>query len=597
MMKEHIAHMVRNQAARYGSKEVFRFKDKSDNSFKSYSWSEFTRDADKVSRSLIALGFGHESLVGIFSDNRLEWTLTDIGTLAIRAIVVPFFGTASKSQVKYIVDETEMQIIFAGNQEQFEKSLWLLDHTDSLKKIIAFPGVTATDDPRCLPWEEFIKLGEDQLFGDELELFYEQSQPLDIATILYTSGTTGEPKGVMLGHDNFMECFIIHDHRLDITDQDVSLCFLPLSHVFERTWTFYLMHCGAVNVFLENPREVINTLPIANPTVMCTVPRFFEKTYDGILVEMAKWPKIKRTIFEWAIAVGHQCSEYRKKSAKLPAGLQYKHKIAEMLVFKKLRLVFGKNIRQMPCAGAAIREDLLRFFHAAGLQVNYGYGATETTATVSCFKNDDYEFESCGTVMPGLQVKFTEDGEIMVKGPTVFKGYYKKPQETDIALKDGWYLTGDQGRFSDEGNLVMIDRIKDLFKTSVGKYVSPQKLELLIGQENHIEQVIVVGDNKKYVSALIVPSFEHLKAIAEKLGLDPADRKKLVTHEAVLALFQELLDRLQVDLTPYEKVVKFTLLTEPFTIENEAMTSTLKLRRKAIVRQYSAEIELMYSAG
>lgn len=596
-MKEHLAHMIRARAARYGLKEVFRFKDHQDNSFKSYSWNEFKQDADKVSRSLIALGFGHEDPIGIFSDNRLEWTLADIGVLAIRGVVVPFFGTASTSQVKYIVDETEMQIMFVGNQDQLEKAVWLLDHSSTLKKIILFPGNRASDDERCINWENFIELGRDPQFGDKLEVIYEQAQPRDLATILYTSGTTGEPKGVMLGHDNFMECFIIHDNRLDITEKDVSLCFLPLSHIFERTWTFYLLHAGAVNVFLENPREVIKTLPVANPTVMCTVPRFFEKTHEGILVEMAKWPEKKKQIFEWAISVGHQCIEYRKKSAKLPFALQFKHKLAEALVLKKLRRVFGKNIRQMPCAGAAIREDLLRFFHATGLQVNYGYGATETTATVSCFKNDRYEFESCGTVMPGLSVKFSEEGEIMVKGPTVFRGYYKKPEETNKVLKDGWYMTGDKGHFTSDGNLVMADRIKDLFKTSVGKYVSPQKLELIIGQEKDIEQVVVIGDNRKYVSALIVPSFEHLKPLLAKHGLDPADWKNLMKDEAILSHFQEKLDTIQADITPYERVVKFTLLHEPFSIENSAMTSTLKLRRKIIAEQYREQIELMYSAG
>jgi long-chain acyl-CoA synthetase len=596
-MKEHIAHMVRDRAVRFGSREVFRFRDKKENVYKSYSWTEFTSDVDKVSRALISLGFGHESHIGIFSDNRLEWTITDIGILAIRGIVVPFFGTASGSQVKYIVDETEMQIMFVGNQEQLNKAIWLLDHSGSLQKIVIFPDGAQSDDKRCISWIDFIKLGEDPLFSAELEQHYEQAQPFDLATILYTSGTTGEPKGVMLGHDNFMECFVIHDNRLDITDKDVSLCFLPLSHIFERTWTFYLMYCGTVNVFLENPRDVISVLPIANPTVMCTVPRFFEKTYEGIQVETAKWPKIKKHIFDWAISVGHQCIEYRKTSSELPSGLKFKHKIAEKLVLKKLRHVFGKNMRQMPCAGAAIREDLLRFLHATGLFVNFGYGATETTATVACFKNDRYEFESCGTVMPGLAVKFSGEGEIMVKGPTVFRGYYKKPEETAKSLKDGWYMTGDKGFFTSDGNLVMTDRLKDLFKTSVGKYVSPQKLELLLGQEKFIEQVIVVGDNRKYVSALIVPSFENLKSVAEKLGLDPADRKSLVAHESVIRLFQEKLDQAQVEVTPYERVVKFTLLTEPFSVENSAMTSTLKLRRKVIAEKYKDQIELMYSAG
>ena len=596
-MTAHIAHMVKDRAARFGSKEVFRFRETGKQTFKSCNWNEFSEAVDKVSKSLLALGFGFESKIGIFSDNRLEWTLTDVGALAIRSVVVPFFGTASRTDVKYIVDETEMQIVFTGNQEQLDKAIWVLENSKYLKKIVIFPGMAKSDNEHCITWENFLKLGEDQFFNNKLEEIYKEAEPEDLATILYTSGTTGEPKGVMLGHDNFMNCFQIHDWRLDITDKDVSLCFLPLSHVFERTWTFYLMHCGAVNIFLENPKEVIATLPLANPTVMCTVPRFFEKTFEGIQREKDKWPTIKQNIFDWSISIGHQVSEYRKTSSPIPPALRFRHKIAEKLVLKKLRLVFGKNLRQTPCAGAAIREDLLRFFHATGLFVNYGYGATETTATVSCFKNDEYEFECCGTVMPGLTVKMSDEGEIMVKGPTVFKGYFKKPEETAKALQDGWYMTGDQGHLTEKGNLVMTDRIKDLFKTSVGKYVSPQKLELLLGKEKAIEQVLVIGDNRKYISALIVPSFDHLKMIAEEKGIDHSDRKKLLAHDHIQAHFQERLDILHTDVTPYERIVKFTLLSEPFSIENNGMTSTLKLKRKVIAEQYKEEIELMYLAG
>lgn len=596
-MKQHIAHMIKDRAARFGSREVFRYRENPGGTFKSYHWTEFTRDTDKVSRALISLGFGHGSPIGIFSDNRLEWSLSDIGIMAIRGIVVPFFGTASVAQIKYIVDETEMQLLFAGNQEQVDKALKLFEHPTTLKKIVYYRKDVQTADDRCISWEDFLKLGEDPLFATELARCYEEAQPFDLATILYTSGTTGEPKGVMLGHDNFMECFKIHDDRLDVNENDVSMCFLPLSHIYERTWTFYLMYRGTVNTFLENPRDVISVLPVVNPTLMCTVPRFFEKTYEGIQAETAKWPSVKKRIFDWAIATGHKRNEYRRLSEKLPFGLGIQSAVAEKLVLRKLRNIFGKNIRVMPCAGAAIREDLLRFFHATGLFVNFGYGATETTATVSCYKSDWWEFESCGTVMPGLQVKFSEAGEIMVKGPTIFRGYYKKPEATREVLIDGWYMTGDQGKFTPNGNLVMTDRIKDMFKTSGGKYVSPQKIELLLGQENLIEQVIAIGDNRRFVSALIVPSYEHLNPVAIGLGLDPSDRAGLIGHAAIIRLFQERIDKLQEELTPFERVVKFTLLTEPFSIENSAMTSTLKLRRRVIMEKYKDQIEFMYLAG
>lgn len=593
-MTEHLAHMVRDRAARFGSREVFRYKDHKTQTYKNYSWKEFTTDIDRVSRSLIALGYGHESMIGIFSDNRLQWLVTDFGIMAIRGVVVPFFGTASTAQIKYIVDETGMELMFAGNREQLEKARGLIGK-GSLKKIVYYdPGLESSDE-HCISWEEFLKLGESEIFATELEQFYRDAQPLDLATILYTSGTTGEPKGVMLGHDNFMETFKYHDERLDISPDDTSMCFLPLSHVFERTWSFYLLHCGAVNAINENPREVIQNLPLANPTVMCTVPRFFEKTHEGIIAETNKWPKVKKKIFDWALAVGHRRNEYRRVSEKMPFGLNLQTALAEKLVLKKLRSIFGKNIRMMPCAGAAIREELLRFFNATGFFVNFGYGATETTATVSCYKSDRWEFESCGTVLPGVTVKLSENNEIMVKGPTIFRGYYKKPEATAEALKDGWYMTGDQGAFTPEGNLVMTDRIKDMFKTSGGKYISPQKIELMLGQDNLIEQAVAIGDNRKFVSALIVPSFEHLKPFAEKLGLDINDKASLVRNEAIISLIQERLDVIQADVTSYEKVVRFTLLPEAFSIENNAMTSTLKLRRKVINENYREEIDRMYS--
>ena len=370
-----------------------------------------------------------------------------------------------------------------------------------------------------MAWEEFCKLGKGEQYTSALNHLLFEAKPDDLATILYTSGTTGEPKGVMLGHDNFMFCFGIHDQRIDVTEKDVSFCFLPLSHIFERTWSFYIMYRGAVNCFLENPKTVIDELPVVKPTLMCTVPRFFEKTFEGIQAERAKWPSVKKKIFDWSISVGHRYVEFRKKGEKPPVLLKVKRSIADKLVLKKLRAIFGGNMISMPVSGAAIRIELLKFFNATGIFVNFGYGATETTATVSCYKADNWEFESCGSIMPGIEVKISDEGEILVKGKTIFRGYYKKPEETRAALQDGWYKTGDKGNFTAEGNLVMADRIKDLFKTSVGKYVSPQKIELLLGKDKYIEQVMAIGDNLKYVTALIVPSFENLKPHHKELGI------------------------------------------------------------------------------
>lgn len=592
-MEDHLVQMFRNRAAVFGNKLVFRYHDLDTNSLQNYTWHQGLRIVNALARGLLSFSHGPGSMIGIFSDNRPEWTLADLAILSVGGVVVPFFSTASKQQVKYIVDETAMELMFVGNNEQLEKGLWLLENCESLDTIVLMPSVTKhIISEYVLRWDQLTKAGDKAVFDMRLEEAVEAINEDQVATILYTSGTTGEPKGVMLTHENFMSCMQIHDKRLNVGPDDVSLCFLPLSHVFERSWTYYMIHKGAINVYLENPREVISELSYVKPTLMCAVPRFFEKTYNGILAEEAKWPSSKRKLFNRAIKIGYKVSEYKSRNASLPLLLKLSWKLADKLVLKKLRMVFGGNIRSMPCSGAAIRPELLRFFHAAGIFVNYGYGASETTATVSCFRHDHYEFGSCGTIMPDVNVKISEQGEILVKGATIFKGYYKKPELTSSILRDGWYHTGDKGNFTLQGNLVMEDRINDLFKTSGGKYVSPQKIELLIGQDPFVEQVVVIGDNRKFISAIIVPSMAALAKHFDAAVL--AGHDEIIEDESVVKFFQERLSDLQQELTPFERVVKFVLLKELFSVENDALTSTLKVKRKAVARSYSHLIEAIY---
>lgn len=596
-MKEHIVSMVLEHASCFNSKEVFKYKKRNSNEYGSISWSTFANESLKVSRALLSLGFKGKENIGIFSENRPEWVISDIGILGIRGVVVPFYATSSKQQLKYIVDETQMRLIFVGSKEQYEKALWLLDNTETIKFIVVYdPGIAPNND-KCIDWNTFCSLDENNLRANELSQLMNESQPEDLATIIYTSGTTGEPKGVMLDHATFFHCFRIHDKRVDVTEEDVSACFLPLSHVFERAWTYYILHRGAINAFIDNPREIVNQLPILKPTLMCTVPRFFEKTYEGILLELSKWPSIKRNIFNWTIKIGHKRSAYLSKGQAIPFGLKLKYSIADELVLKKLRNVLGGNIKFMPCAGAAISPTLLRFFHAAGIFVTYGYGATETTATVSCFRTDRYDFDSCGTIMPEVEVKISEEGEILVKGKTLFKGYYNKPEETKKTLIDGWYRSGDKGYITANNDLVMTDRIKDLMKTSVGKYISPQKIELLFSQDPFIEQIIAIGDNHKYVTALIVPSFDMLRKEFDKMELEQMSNSELITKKEILDFYQKRVDKIQEDFTSYEKVVRFKLLSEPFSIQNGMLTNTLKVRRNKLIEIYKNEIEEMYSAG
>ena len=561
----------------------------------SISWTDFIRQVDQVAASLYHFGYDSGENVGIFSNNKPEWLITDLGIMANRGVVVPFYATASASQVKYIIDETGMRLLFVGGNDQLAVARSLLIETETLEMIIVFDPDYESDNPKILPFREFIKIGCSEKFKERKAELESEWQSDDLATIIYTSGTTGEQKGVMLGHDNFLFSFGIHNKRLHVTENDLSMCFLPLSHVFERTWSLYLLHKGATNFILENPREVIEYLPKVKPTLMCTVPRFFDKTYEGIVAEKAKWPGWKQKVFDWSIRVGRHASNYQRTSSPLPSWLKFRYSIANAVVLKKLRQVFGGNIKEMPCAGAAIRPELLRFFHATGIFINYGYGATETTATVSCFRTEEYDFDTCGTIMPDIYVKISDEGEILVKGGTVFKGYYKKPEASAEVLKDGWYYTGDEGKIKQKDALVMTDRIKDLMKTSVGKYVSPQKLELLLGQDDLIEQVITVGDNQKFVTALIVPAIDSLKKLAKIQGIEFKDVKDLLRKNEIIEIFRTRINLHQQDLTPYERVVDFRLLHEPFSIENQAMTSTLKLRRRVITNKYRHLIDEMYS--
>lgn len=589
-MERHIVQMFVNRVNQYDDKEVFRVREK-DKSFSSISWIQAKAKVDAVYASLYALGCKKGEKIGIFSPNCAQWLITDLGILALGGVVVPFYATASQEQLKYIVNETAMEVMFVGNSEQLEIALSLFGTCDSLRQLILFDNYHG-DDPRVTGFDMFLRQGEEHpaTIEENIENIFAD----DLATIIYTSGTTGEPKGVMLAHENFMHCFRIHDDRLNVDENDLSLCFLPLSHVFERLWSHYLLHCGAVNAFLENPREVIEVLPVVKPTLMCTVPRFFDKTYQGIQTEAKKWPAMKQKIFHWSLEMGHKSLPYKSRSEKLPLGLGLRIALADKLVLSKLRGIFGGKIKAMPCSGAAINTEILRFFHAVGIFVNYGYGATETTATVSCFKTDEYHFGSCGTVMPGVEVEIAENGEILVKGKSVFQGYYKKEEATANVLKEGWFYTGDEGYMDNAGNLIMLDRIKDLMKTSVGKYVSPQKLELLLGQDEAVEQIVVVGDNRQYVTALIVPVFAKLVELARKHDISFSDEKELVNSEKIKALLQERFNNLQASLMSYEKVVKFTLLSEPFTIEAGTMTTTLKLRRRSIERNYRQMIDAMY---
>jgi len=596
-MKEHIYSMVSEFSLSRSEREVFRFKDQQKGVYKNILWKDLGGKIEEVARALLSLQFHKDDNIGIISNNRPEWTIADIGITGIRAVVVPIFSSASVKHINYIARETKMRLLFVSSLEDTDKWLKVFNKCTDLKYIVYFErGSNNLTDNRFIFWDDFLKLGSDNKYAEEVKEISSSALSSDLATIIYTSGTTGEPKGVMLDHSNFFFSFAIHNERLFIGENEVSLCFLPLSHIFERAWTYYLLYRGAVNVYFDNPKSVMDVIKEVKPNFMCTVPRLFEKTYEGIRTEYNKWSSLRQYIFRWGLDTGKQVLQYKLEKKKLPFSKKIKSKLADKLVLSKLRDVFGGNIRFLPCAGAAIKKDLLKFFHAAGINITYGYGATETTATVSCFTDDFSRFDTCGKIMPGVKVKIDSNSEIIVKGGTVFKGYYNKPAETTEVLSDGWYRTGDAGFITESNELVMTDRLRDIFKTSSGKMVSPQKLELLISALPWVEQVVVFGDNRKYVTAIIVPSTSGLISAVMELGLQGLSIQEMMEHPKILERFRNQIDRKTADLNPYEKIVKFSLIEKAFSLENDMLTNTLKIKRRMVEEKYASLIEEMYNS-
>ncbi len=590
----HLAKLVRERADKYQNRTALRYK--RDEKWKELSWSEFICEIDYLLYALLNFGIKKYENIGIFSPNMPEWTIADFSIASINAVSIPMYSTDSKERVKYIINETELRILFVGSQYQYDIASELISDCKSLEKIIVFDSsvVLNGSNDNSIYFNNFNKI-DNANNKQELENRLNSLSEEDIATIIYTSGTTGEPKGAIIDHNNLIQTIKIHNQRLDVSDNDVSLSFLPLSHVFERTWLYFCLHNGIIINYLQDPKEIVSYLSEVKPTIMCTVPRFFEKTYSKIYSTKESWPVIKQKIFDWAINIGEICLDKRTDNEKIGTLLRFKLFLAKTLVFDTINRVFGGKIRFMPCAGARLSYDIKRFFHSIGLFINYGYGLTETLATVSCYKNDVFDLKTEGTPMPEVDVKIGDKNEIFVKGKTVFKGYYKKEDETAKVFDNSWFKTGDAGAINDTGDLVMYERLKEIIKTSVGKYVAPQRIEPILDMDKYIEQSIIVGDNEKFVSALIVPNVSALENLAEKLNISFLSSEDLFDNIEINEYLTDRIQKLQIDFANYEKVKKIRLINSPFSIENGELTSTLKLKRRVICKNYESLIHSIYN--
>ena len=595
----HFSKLVAEKAKKQASRVALYYRDYSVAKWVEITWRELHEKVERVARALVSLGVKEEDRVAICSQNMPQALMVDFANYANRAISVPMYATASVQQIEYIVNDAEIEILCVGEQVQYDNALEVIKNNKFLKHIVVFdPSVNLKGESRAMYFEDFMRLGDDESLQKTVKARTKAATEDDLAIIMYTSGTTGESKGVMLPHSCLLEAMRIHDQRLvSIKRSDTSMAFLPLTHIFERAWTYFCLWQD-VKVYLnQRPADIQNTLKEVRPTLLCAVPRFWEKIAAGVQLKIDTFSPFMKAMVTWALAVGEEYNiGYRKDKKRAPLGLACRYRIADGLIFSKLKKVVGIDKgRLFPVAGAALDDKLAKFFISLGLPIMYGYGLTETTATVCCYPYDNYLIGSMGTLMPDVQVKIGEDGEILVKGKTVCSGYYKKPEITENSFVDGWFRTGDAGKLVDGKHLYMTDRIKDLFKTSNGKYIAPQQIETILGGDVFIEQVAVIGNNRNYVTAIIAPNIEAIKGYAEQNGIKYEYVDELMDNPQVCKMMEERIAELQKDMAPYEKIKKFRLIKRGFTIESGELTSTLKLRRAVILQNYATMIEEMYN--
>ena len=594
MSQLHLVRVMRERIARLGNKAALRVQQ--DGQWRAIGWRTLGQAMDYCAQALIRAGHQPTEMVGLYARNMPEWTQADLGILAARGVSVPIYPTSTLEQLRYIVKDAGIKLLFVGEQPQFDQALLLLK-SGEINQIVTLDGtVDLRGCEQASHFQTFLVSGNHQPSEQALREREQHYRMDDLLTLIYTSGTTGEPKGVMLDFNNIAACFEMHDRRLDLGEQDVSLCMLPLSHVFERAWSYYVLYCGAENVYIRDPQKVMEVIGEVQPTVMCAVPRLYEKAYAMIQAKVAQAPRLRRALFGWATGVGKRMVATRQAGKSASPLLYLQLALAERLVFRKLRARFGGRTRFLPVAGARLADDVNLFFQAMGLNLKYGYGMTETTATVCCYEDSQFKLGSIGTVMDGIEVKLGENNELLVRSPTVMRGYYNKPDATaEVMTADGFLRTGDAGELDDQGNIYFTERLKELMKTSNGKYVAPQLVEGTLGKDRFIEQIAIVADARHFVSALIVPCFESLEEYARSINLQYQCKTELLRHSRVMEFFEARIQDLQKELAKFEQVKKFTLLPSAFSMELGEITPTMKLRRKIIESKYQSEIEAMYS--
>lgn len=600
LTRVHLSRLIPEQAQRFGARAALSYRDYEAGQWIDISWNEFNRQAEQVARALLHFGVARQEKIAVFSQNKPENLFCAFGAYAINAVVIPFYATSSVAQVSYMMNDAEVRILFVGEQSQYDTALDALPHCQTAQHIVIYdPKVVRRQDDRVsIYFSDFLALGSTEADA-EIALRRADASYDDTADILYTSGTTGQSKGVILSYGQYDEGTLRTAESFTRFGQDdIVLSFLPTTHIFERAWGYLALQAGAKYVVNLRPAEILRTLQEVRPTCMAAVPRFWEKVYQGVQEKIASSSALQRKVMQAALNTGiRYWRDYGSKGLVAPLSLRLRYQAYDRTIYHLLRKTLGLDRANFfPTAGAAVSPEVETFIHAVGIYMMVGYGLTESMATVS----NDHPAEitsigSVGRLIQGLEIKFGADDEILLRGRTITKGYYRKPEATAKALDaEGWFHTGDAG-FMRNGELYLKERIKDLFKTSNGKYIAPQMIEAKLSLDPLIDQCVIVADKRKFVSALIVPDYKALGQYAESHNLEYADRQALCSNPQIVALLTERINLLQQDLASYEKVKCFLLLPEPFTMENGELTNTLKVRRHVVYERYAEAIDKLYA--
>ena len=595
----HMSVLVHEQAKKYGDREMLVYQDFGGKEWKSLSWNEVSQKVMQVSNALLNLGVKPQENIGVFSQNSVQYIMCDFGAWGVRAVTIPFYATSSEQQIQFMVNDAKIRYLFVGEQEQYDKARRIFSLCPTMERIIVFDPLVriSTHDPNAIYYSDFLKLGENLPRQTEVEKLQQEATYDDIANILYTSGTTGDSKGVILTHGQFHAAMVANDKCVPVGEEDRIMNFLPYTHIFERGWAILCLTEGATLIVNTNPLQVQQSMRETHPTCMSAVPRFWEKVYQGVQEQIDNANVAKRKLFKHALNVGRKHNiEYLSLGKKPPVPLHLEYEMLNRTVFSLVRKELGlENAHFFPTAGAAVSAHVEEFVHSIGINMIVGYGLTESLATVSCdHLGEPYTVGSVGQPIEGIDIKISEEGEILLKGPTITVGYYNREDLTKQAFtEDGYFKTGDAGYLKD-GELFLTERIKDLFKTSNGKYIAPQMIESKLLVDKFIDQIAIIADQRKFVSALIIPVYPLLEEYARAHNIPFENREQLCADERIIEMMKERIDTLQQQLAHYEQVKRFTLLPHHLSMEKGELTNTLKIRRRVLNENYKAEIDKMY---